>query len=93
MNVSKILAALRQEREQIEEAIQSLERLARGKGGRRGRLPRWFHKPSNDPDEGSGGTPGEGCVGVPYAFLTRRPRRPPPSNCRRGNKLHSTFRG
>lgn len=42
MDVSKILAELRQEREQIEEAILSLERLARGRGKRRGRPPAWM---------------------------------------------------
>ena len=42
MDVTKILADLRQEREQIEEAILSLERLARGRGRRRGRPPTWM---------------------------------------------------
>ncbi len=42
MDVSKILAELRQEREQLEEAILSLERLARGRGKRRGRPPLWM---------------------------------------------------
>lgn len=42
MDVSKILTELRQEREQIEEAIMSLERLARGRGRRRGRPPGWL---------------------------------------------------
>ncbi len=42
MDVAKILAELRQEREQIEEAIVSLERLARGRGKRRGRPPAWM---------------------------------------------------
>jgi hypothetical protein len=42
MDVSKILVELRQEREQIEEAILSLERLARGRGRRRGRPPSWM---------------------------------------------------
>ena len=42
MDVSKILSELRQEREQIEEAIMSLERLARGRGRRRGRPPAWL---------------------------------------------------
>ena len=42
MDVAKILAELRQEREQIEEAIISLERLARGRGKRRGRPPLWL---------------------------------------------------
>jgi len=42
MDVSKILADLRQEREQLEEAILSLERLASGRGKRRGRPPLWM---------------------------------------------------
>ena len=42
MDVAKILTELRQEREQIEEAILSLERLARGRGRRRGRPPAWM---------------------------------------------------
>ena len=37
MDVLKMLADLRQEREQIEEAIVTLERLAEGRGRRRGR--------------------------------------------------------
>ena len=42
MDVAKILAELRAEREQIEEAILSLERLAQGRGKRRGRPPAWM---------------------------------------------------
>jgi hypothetical protein len=42
MDVTKILAELRDERQQIEEAILSLERLARGRGRRRGRPPAWI---------------------------------------------------
>jgi hypothetical protein len=42
MDVNKILAELRQEREQVEDAIISLERLARGRGKRRGRPPAWM---------------------------------------------------
>ena len=42
MDVGKILADLREERQQIEEAIVSLERLARGRGKRRGRPPGWM---------------------------------------------------
>ena len=42
MDVSKILAELRQERAQLEEAILSLERLAAGRGRRRGRPPSWM---------------------------------------------------
>ncbi len=42
MDVTKIITELRQEREQIEEAIISLERLPRGRGRRRGRPPAWL---------------------------------------------------
>ena len=42
MDVTKILAELRGEREQIEEAILSLERLARGRSRGRGRPPSWM---------------------------------------------------
>ena len=42
MDVSKILTELRQEKVQLEEAIVSLERLARGRGRRRGRPPLWM---------------------------------------------------
>jgi hypothetical protein len=42
MDVSKILAELKQEREQIEQAILSLELLARGRGRKRGRPPAWM---------------------------------------------------
>jgi len=42
MDVSKILSELKAERQQIEEAIVSLERLALGRGRRRGRPPTWM---------------------------------------------------
>jgi hypothetical protein len=42
MNLNKILEELRREREQIDEAILSLERLAAGSGPRRGRPPAWL---------------------------------------------------
>jgi len=41
MDILQMLADLRQEREQIEEAIMTLERLAQGRG-RRGRPPAWM---------------------------------------------------
>lgn len=44
MDVLKMLTELRQEREQIEEAIMTLERLARGRGRRRGRPPAWLNE-------------------------------------------------
>lgn len=46
-----MLAELRVEREQIEEAILTLERLARGRGRRRGRPPSWLK-------EAAGSVPG-----------------------------------
>lgn len=49
MDVTKILAELKQERQQIEEAIVSLERLARGRGKRRGRPPAWLSTSSPPP--------------------------------------------
>ena len=42
MDVSKILTELRAEREQIEQAILSLERLAQGRGRKRGRPPSYM---------------------------------------------------
>ena len=42
MDILKMLADLRQERLQIEEAIVMLERLANGRGKRRGRPPAWM---------------------------------------------------
>jgi len=42
MDIIKMLAELRQERQQVEEAIMTLERVARGRGKRRGRPPAWM---------------------------------------------------
>ena len=42
MEVESILAQLRQERDHIDEAILSLERLARTRGPQRGRPPVWM---------------------------------------------------
>jgi hypothetical protein len=42
MDVLKMLAELRQDRAQVEEAIVVLERLALGHGKRRGRPPAWM---------------------------------------------------
>jgi hypothetical protein len=42
MDVTKMLTELKAEREAIEEAIVTLERLARGQGRRRGRPPSWL---------------------------------------------------
>jgi hypothetical protein len=49
LDVDKMLAELRLEREQIEEAILTLERLARGRGRRRGRPPAWLKDVSSTP--------------------------------------------
>jgi hypothetical protein len=42
MDINKMIAELREEREQVEEAMLTLERLARGRGRRRGRPPSWL---------------------------------------------------
>ena len=42
MDIGMILEELRQERAQLEEAILSIERLALGRGIRRGRRPLWM---------------------------------------------------
>jgi hypothetical protein len=42
MDVTKIIAELREELDRIDEAIVSLERLAYGRGRRRGRPPAWL---------------------------------------------------
>ena len=42
MRLTKILEELRRERDQIDEAILSLERLVAGSGPRRGRPPAWL---------------------------------------------------
>jgi len=69
MDVTRILAELRAERAQLEEAILSLERLARGRGKRRGRPPAWL---ANEPSDGTGGAP-------PPAEGPKRRGRPPGS--------------
>ena len=42
IDVAKILEELKQEKEQLEQAIITLERLAVGRGPRRGRPPAWM---------------------------------------------------
>jgi hypothetical protein len=44
MDLEAILKELRQEREQLEEAILSLERMQLGAGKRRGRPPAWLSR-------------------------------------------------
>jgi len=69
MDVSKILAELKAEREQIEEAILSLERLARGRGRRRGRPPAWLAAGEQQTPKRRGRPPG-GKNKQPAAALT-----------------------
>jgi hypothetical protein len=42
MDINKMLAELREERENIEQTIVVLERMGRGQGKRRGRPPKWM---------------------------------------------------
>lgn len=62
MDLSKILAELREERMNLDEAIVVLERLARGRGARRGRPPSWLtaatESVSIDPPKRRGRPPG-----------------------------------
>ena len=58
MDVSKILAELQEERAQIEEAIVSLEKLARGRGTRRGRPPSWMSESESEAPKRRGRPPG-----------------------------------
>jgi hypothetical protein len=58
MDVSKILAELQEERAQIEEAIVSLEKLARGRGTRRGRPPSWMSESDTEAPKRRGRPPG-----------------------------------
>ncbi len=59
MDVAKMLADLKDEREQIEEAILTLERLAQGRGKRRGRPPLWLLEARKRNPEAAG-APGNG---------------------------------
>lgn len=44
MDLSEIINGLREERELIEQAIASFERLVAGQGRRRGRPPAWLRR-------------------------------------------------
>jgi hypothetical protein len=55
MDVVKMLAELRSEREAIEEAILTLERLAQGQGRRRGRPPAWLSAIRKEKEAPNGG--------------------------------------
>ena len=78
LDVDKMLAELRLEREQIEEAILTLERLARGRGRRRGRPPSWLKDATNAStllgEDGS-----DELNGVGHAVEPKRRGRPPGS--------------
>ena len=71
MDVSKVLVELRAERQQLEEAIVTLERLARGRGKRRGRPPAWMSK--------SNSGAGSAASSVAQTGEKRRRGRPPGS--------------
>lgn len=81
-----MLAELRLEREQIEEAILTLERLARGRGRRRGRPPSWLkdaNMPPSEEGENSSGDTAAANKGLTFVQEPRRRGRPPGS----GNKV------
>jgi hypothetical protein len=72
-----MLAELRVEREQIEEAILTLERLARGRGRRRGRPPSWLKEATGSvPDLEEAQQPNGSAS---HAVEPRRRGRPPGS--------------
>ena len=54
MNLVHMLAELRVERQQIEEAILVLERLAASGGRRRGRPPKWLTQVQTDTPKSTG---------------------------------------
>ena len=68
LDVAKILEELKQEKEQLEQAILTLERLAQGRTPRRGRPPAWLT------EGGSGGSGSSGAAAAP-----KRRGRPPGS--------------
>lgn len=72
-----MLAELRVEREQIEEAILTLERLARGRGRRRGRPPSWLKEAAGSVADLHDGQQPNGSVA--HAAEPRRRGRPPGS--------------
>jgi hypothetical protein len=80
MDVTKILAELRSERAQLEEAILSLERLARGRGKRRGRPPAWLSTESSE--VGSSATTASGAP--------KRRGRPPGSKNKAATAISAT---
>ena len=83
MDVDKMLAELRLEREQIEEAILTLERLARGRGRRRGRPPAWLKDAATSGPEGREDVVADSS-GKEMTFQEPRKRGRPPGS---GNKV------
>jgi hypothetical protein len=77
LDIDKMLAELRVEREQIEEAILTLERLARGRGRRRGRPPSWLKEAAGSVSEMNDGQQPNGTA--PHVVEPRRRGRPPGS--------------
>jgi hypothetical protein len=58
LDVAKILEELKQEKEQLEQAIITLERLAQGRGPRRGRPPNWLTQEGSPAPKRRGRPPG-----------------------------------
>jgi hypothetical protein len=58
LDVAKILEELKQEKEQLEQAIITLERLAQGRGPRRGRPPAWMSNEGSPAPKRRGRPPG-----------------------------------
>ena len=58
MDLTKPIFELRRQRDKIDDAIQALERLAEGQGGRRGRPSKWL-------TEAQAKSPGDGAITGP----------------------------
>jgi hypothetical protein len=70
MEIEKMIAELRQERDHIEQVISSLELLALGGRKRRGRPPAWLKEAAAAPAKRRGRPPGsknKAKAGMPYA--------------------------
>ncbi len=57
MDLQKMIADLQAERNRLDEAILTLERLSASDVGRRGRLPRWLKDPAGNPTRKVGAAP------------------------------------
>lgn len=78
MDIDKMLSELRVESQQIEEAILTLERLARGRGRRRGRPPSWLKEAAaSTPDGAEGQQLSQATNGETAAAEPKRRGRPP----------------